>query len=497
MIQEQRKLTLSPYSALYDILVAKDHFLRRLHDDVDFSFIYQELSTKYSPDMGRTAYDPVMMFKYLILKVLSQLSDVDLVDEVKVNMAYKFFLDMTPEEMPIDSTTLCKFRRQRLKDVSLLDMLLSKTFEIAENKGIIQRTKDNKIHIRAIIDGTHTVSASSLYRPVPALKEWSKKLRKQLYDCIPELKDQIKTDKEISSTDLTSEISYGKYLIQYVEDFPGELNQLPRVKRVLNRFKELIEDILDHYTYSPNDPDARVGHKTADTEFFGYKTQLIEDADSELIVTACVTSGEVGDAIPGKEAVENIIANTNFKIDELIGDTAYSGLPFLELARDNQFELLATPHPNLGSGIDGRDGFTFNKDADMFICPAGHLAISKRYANYKKDNGRKALVYTFDIQKCIICPLKETCLKSAKLKTFSVTVLTEEQKDLLARSQSADFKNRRRERYKIEAKNSHIKRGLGFDKTHGQGIQMMELQTAVTLFVSNMKKIYVKEQAKK
>ena len=132
----------------------------------------------------------------------------------------------------------------------------------------------------------------------------------------------------------------------------------------------------------------------------------------------------------------------------------------------------------------------------MFICPTGHLAISKRYANYKKDNGRKALVYTFDIQKCTICTLKDTCLKSAKVKTFSVTVLTKEQKDLLERSQSVDFKNRRRERYKIEAKNSHIKRGLGFDKTHGQGIQMMELQTAVTLLVSNMKKIYAKLKKK-
>lgn len=170
MIQEQRKLTLSPYSALYDILVAKDHFLRRLHDDVDFSFIYQELSTKYSPDMSRTAYDPIMIFKYLILKVLSQLSDVDLVEEVKVNLAYKFFLDMAPEESPVDSTTICKFRRQRLKDVSLLDMLLSKIFEIAENKGIIKRKNDNKFHIRAIIDGTHTIFAASLYRPVPVLK---------------------------------------------------------------------------------------------------------------------------------------------------------------------------------------------------------------------------------------------------------------------------------------------------------------------------------------
>lgn len=494
MIQQQKTFLLSPYSKLYDILVSKDHFLRRLHDDVDFSFIYQELSSKYSPDMGRTAYDPVMMFKYLVLKVISQLSDVDLIEEVKVNMAYKFFLDMAPEEFPIDPTTLCKFRRQRLKDVSLLDMLLSKTFEIAEEKGILSRKEDKKIHVRAIIDGTHTVSASSLYRPVPALKEWSKKLRRQLYDCIPELKGRVRTDKEISSTDLTAEIEYGRYLISYVEGLPGELCAIPRIGRVLNRFKELVDDILDHYTYSPGDPDARVGHKAPDTEFFGYKTQLVEDADSELILGACVTSGEVGDAVPGKEVVESVVSNPDFHIDELLGDAAYSGLPFLELANENRFELIAPPHPNLGSGIDGRDGFTFNKDADMFICPNGHLAVSKRVACYKNDNGRRSAIYTFDIKKCKVCPFKETCLKNAKVKTFSVTLLTPEQKDLLARSQTEEFKERRRERYKIEAKNSHLKRGLGFDRVKEKGIKMMELQTAVTLFVSNMKKIYTKAQ---
>ncbi|MBO5742308.1 MAG: IS5/IS1182 family transposase, partial [Bacteroidaceae bacterium] len=68
MIKTQKKLLLSPYAELYDILVPANHFLRRMHDDIDFSFIYDELVGKYSQDMGRTAYDPVMMFKYLILK---------------------------------------------------------------------------------------------------------------------------------------------------------------------------------------------------------------------------------------------------------------------------------------------------------------------------------------------------------------------------------------------------------------------------------------------
>ena len=199
MITQQKKLVLSKYTGLYDILVPADHFLRRLHDDIDFSFIYRELVDKYSESMGRTAYDPVMMFKYLILKVISKLSDVDLVNEVRVNMAYKFFLDMAPEEMPVDDSTLCKFRRTRLRDTNLTDLLLAKTFEMAEGKGILRRSDDNRIHIRAIIDGTHTVSAASLYRPVPALKEWSKKLRHQVYTLLPEMEGRLRTDKEISS----------------------------------------------------------------------------------------------------------------------------------------------------------------------------------------------------------------------------------------------------------------------------------------------------------
>lgn len=477
---------------LFDILVPKDNFFRKFHDDVDFSFIYNELAATYSPDMGREAYDPIYMFKYLILKVISKLSDEDLVNEVRVNLAYKFFLDMAPEDMPIDSTTLCKFRRCRLKDQNLTNKLLGKSFELGEVKGLLTRCSDNKFHVRAIIDGTHTESCASLYRPVPALKEWSKKLRTSIYECYPDLTDCIASDSEIATTDLNAEMEYGKNLVAWVKQNIPNLGILPRISRVLNRFDELIRDIIDHYSYSPQDSDARIGHKTADTEFFGYKTQIVQDAESGLILGATVTSGEVGDALPGKEAVESVMQNPDIKIDELIGDTAYSGQPFLELAKDGEFELLAPPHPNLGRGIDGRNGFTFNKDADMFCCPQGHMAISKRIATYKKDNNRKSVIYSFDKQKCDACPLQHECRGKAKTKTFSVTLLTPEQKDLLQRSQTDDFRRRRRERYKIEAKNAHLKNGLGYDKAPCHGIEMMELQCAVTLFVSNIKKIYAK-----
>lgn len=494
MLQLQTQLPLSPFASLYDILIPEDHFLRRLHDEIDFSFIREELVDKYSPNMGRTAYDPVVLFKYLMLKVLSDLSDRDLVAEVKVNMAYKYFLDMAPEDMPVEASTLCVFRRQRLKDKKLMDLLLTKTLDLAEEKGILKRSKDDgKLHINVIIDGTHTISSANLYRPVPALKEYAKRLRAKLYQCDESLVGKLEKDENIGSTDLDGEIAYGYRLLKYVEDNVPELLKVEAVKRIYHRFKELLDDILDHYNASVDDPDARVGHKTSDTEFFGYKTQILMDEDSRLIVGAEVTSGEVGDSVAAEDAIKELAQKEDIAIKELLGDTAYSGQPILDLSTQHTFTVIAPTHPNLGSGIDGRDGFTFNKDADMFMCPKGHLAISKRTVTFKKDNYRKAIIYKFDKQICSICPLRTICLKNAKEKTFSVSALTEEQKDILERQKTEYFKERRRQRYKIEAKNAHLKQGLGFDKTKGKGIAMMELQASVTFFLSNLKVIYGKK----
>lgn len=493
MLPMQQKLILSPYLELYDILIPKDHFLRRLHDEVDFSFIYDELSERYSATMGRTAYNPIQMFKYLILKVLSDLSDKDLMEEVKMNMAYKFFLDMTPEEMPAEASTLCVFRRQRLKDKRLLDLLLTKTIDLAQEKGIIKSKDDGKLHVNVIVDGTHTISSANLYRPVPALKEYSKRLRAQLYKCDESLVGKLEKDDLVGSTDLTGEIAYGYRLLGFIEENASGLLEIAAVKRNFNRFKELLDDIVDHYNASVGDPDARVGHKTADTEFFGYKTQILMDEENRLILGAAVTSGEVGDSLPAKEAIEDLAKKEDVVIDELIGDAAYSGQPILDLSTQYNFSVIAPTHPNLGSGIDGRDGFTFNKDADMFICPKGHIAISKRIVTYKKDNNRQSIIYKFDKAKCATCPLRDACLKGAKEKTFSASVLSEEQKDILQRQKTDYFQERRRERYKIEAKNAHLKQGLGYDKTMGKGIEMMELQAAVTFFVSNLKIILAKK----
>ncbi len=51
------------------------------------------------------------------------------------------------------------------------------------------------------------------------------------------------------------------------------------------------------------------------------------------------------------------------------------------------------------------------------------------------------------------------------------------------------FKEKSKERYKIEAKNSELKHRHGYDKASSSGLIGMEIQGAVTIFAVNMKRI--------
>lgn len=119
MINQQQKLILSPYMDIYELVIPKDNLLRQIKELVDFSFVYEELLDKYCLDNGRNAIPPIRMFKYLLLKVIFNLSDVDVIERSKYDMSFKYFLDMAPKEEVINPSSLTKFRKIRLKDINL------------------------------------------------------------------------------------------------------------------------------------------------------------------------------------------------------------------------------------------------------------------------------------------------------------------------------------------------------------------------------------------
>ena len=106
MIKQQQAMILSPYMDIYDLVVPKDNLLRKINDLVDFSFIYNELLDRYCLDNGRNAISLIRMFKYLLLKSIFDVSDIDVVERSKYNMSFKYFLDMAPEDADSHQSTL-------------------------------------------------------------------------------------------------------------------------------------------------------------------------------------------------------------------------------------------------------------------------------------------------------------------------------------------------------------------------------------------------------
>lgn len=479
MLTFQHSLPFSNYSGLYDIVVPKDHLLRQINDLIDFSFVYEELVSKYAKDKGRRAECPIRLFKYLLLKVIYDLSDVDVVQHSRYDMSYKYFLGMIPEEDVIDSSTLTKFRKLRLKDLELLDMLIGKTVEIAIAKGII---KSNSI----IVDATHSGSRSNPYSPIQALKLRSKQLRKVLYETQDGIKE-ILPAKNIDDN-LEHELAYTQSLVDKVSEDKILIN-IPKVQERLNLLKETLEDIQDHYTTS-KDKDARVGHKTRDDHFFGYKSHIAMTPE-RIITAATITSGDRGDGAQLPELVEKSRQN-GIEVRTVIGDTAYSGDRNLKKAKEEEYRIIAKVNPSISQGFKSEsEQWEYNKDAGMYICPAGHIAIRKAKQGKKNQQANQTLTYYFDIEKCKTCALRNGCYKEgAKSKTYSITIKTDTQKEQLAFQETDEFKEiYRNERYKIEAKNAELKNVLGYDRAESYGIEAMQMQGAITMFAANIKRI--------
>lgn len=478
MLAQQQKIQFSTFSGLYDLIVPKDNLLRKINELIDFSFIHEELVDKYCLNNGRMAESPIRMFKYLLLKSIYNVSDVDIVERSRYDMSFKYFLEMSPEEEVINSSSLTKFRKLRLKDTDLLNLLIGKTVFIAIEKGIIRSRS-------IIVDATHSLSRSNPYSALEVLRERSKLLRKTVYTIDEDMKGNMPEKND--SNDLEKELAYCRELEKHIGS-NQTLSSIPAIKEKLNLLKETVEDTEENYTLS-KDKDARTGHKTADSSFFGYKTHLAM-TEERIITAAVVTSGEKGDG-PELPRLLEISQNNGIEVNTIIGDAAYSGKENLAIAAGQDINVVARLTPTITQGSrKEEDKFDYNKDAGMFVCPAGHLAIRKARQGKKNRGKNQADTYYFDVEKCKTCPLRENCYKpGAKTKTYSVTIRSDLHKEQMAFQETDHYKENIKQRYKIEAKNSELKNVHGYGRAISYGINSMQMQGALAIFTVNLKRI--------
>ena len=200
----------SEYISLYDKIIPKDHLLRQIKENIDFSFVNKLVEKEYSENFGRPATEPEVIFKLLFLQTKDFLSDREVIQRAKTDMAYKFFLDLNPEDDVPSPSLLSIFRNTRIKDETILEEMLSETVRQAIAKGII---KSNSI----IVDSAHTNSKNERKTPTQILRELTKNLRKEIYRTTPELKEIIPNKLEETAT-LQEEIEYTKELLKVIKE---------------------------------------------------------------------------------------------------------------------------------------------------------------------------------------------------------------------------------------------------------------------------------------
>lgn len=479
MLRRSEQIRLSEYRSLYDIVVEKDNLLRKIKENIDFSFVNPMLKDSYCEKFGRPAKEPEMMFKSLFLKKIYDLSDEKLRENIGVNMAYKYFLDMNPEDGVYDSSLLTKFRKAHITEENL-EKMLTETVRQAIEKDLIKS--------RAIIvDATHSKSSAKHETPTQILRRLTKELRKEIYQNQFELSGKF-PEKPLETAELSEEIKYSKRLVEAVKT-AVDSNGSKKAKRLMQKVTDLLEDDKIKEIQSAVDEDAKLGYKSETNSFFGYKTHIA--MTEERIITGLeVTTGEAPDGAYLQSLIEQSQGN-GVIVEEVLGDTAYSGKENLEYARENDITLISKLNPIISNGkVQRNEGFTYNKDADMYQCPAGHLAIRKAKGNRSKEGRNNRITYFFETKKCMVCPMRDGCYKNgSKQKTYCVTILSETHTEQKAFQETDYFKKRAKQRYMIEAKNAELKQAHGLDKSDSTGVIAMRLQSYFTAFVANVKRI--------
>ena len=102
-----------------DMLVPKDHLLRKIDAAVDFTYIYSLVEDSYCEDNGRPSCDPVVLFKLVLIQHLFGIRSLrQTMRDVEVNVAYRWFLGYTmSQQLPHFATISYAFRHRFTADV--------------------------------------------------------------------------------------------------------------------------------------------------------------------------------------------------------------------------------------------------------------------------------------------------------------------------------------------------------------------------------------------
>ena len=109
-----------------DDLVPQNHLLRLIDSAIDWSFIYDLVKEKYSPDFGRPSIDPVVLIKIPFIQYLYGIRSMrQTMKEIEVNASYRWFLGLEWQDPVPHFSTFGKNYTRRFKDTDLFEQIFA------------------------------------------------------------------------------------------------------------------------------------------------------------------------------------------------------------------------------------------------------------------------------------------------------------------------------------------------------------------------------------
>jgi transposase len=128
-----------PETVNIEDLVPRDHLLRKINETIDFSFIAEKCRPLYCEDNGRPCIDPVMLFKMLLIGYLYGIrSERRLIEEIRVNIAYRWFVGLSLTDPVPHHSTFSQNRRRRFQQSTIYQEIFDEIVLQAINHGLIE-----------------------------------------------------------------------------------------------------------------------------------------------------------------------------------------------------------------------------------------------------------------------------------------------------------------------------------------------------------------------
>jgi transposase len=483
---------------IFDAIVPADHYLRRVKEVIDFDRCRVDLATCYSVGLGRPALEPVLLLKLEFLAFHYGLADRELMKQAQVNMAFRYFLDLSLESALPHHTLMTKFRERlgTAKHQQVFDDIVAQ----ARERGLVK----DRLRLK---DATHVIANIA----IPSTVRLVAQTRARLLEAVrPYATERVASEEaQAASIHLTTADSSGeerllqrvthlRAVVLWVDELIAKLGPASAEDRPRQALAEALA--LAHKVLADREPKAEdkvvsVHDRTArwgkhGKPYVGYLLDVAEDADSQIITAVNMlpaNGDEAADAVPLIQHEEEVHGND---VEALSMDgIGFRGTLLRECIDPEglNLEVFVPPSPEPPTSLFRVELFVLDPTGETLTCPAGQTT-SKRQAH---QDGR-GWNFRFARSTCSNCPLQKQCLKELPKRsgrTVFKSFYEKEYRAARAKAQTPEFAAVRRQHWRIERKLGEIVRWHGGRRARYRGHWRVLLQSLMTAVVVNVKRI--------